>query len=97
MSEIQKLCGTWQSGAYSSAGSKMELDTMMSKLREETEEAMVEFDQNKLKVELADIGIVIYAISFLMGWDLDSEIRKKIEINSKREWYVLPDGRIKHK
>lgn len=39
-------------------------------------------------MELADIGILLYDIAHLAGVDLDSAIRKKMEINVQRSWAI---------
>lgn len=40
------------------------------------------------EMELADLGILIYDIANLAGYDLDKAIRKKMEINKKRTWQI---------
>lgn len=48
--------------------------------------------------ELGDIGILVYDIAHLAGVDLDTAIRKKMEINLARTWAVNPvTGLMKHR
>ena len=48
-------------------------------------------------MELADLGILLYDIAHLDGVDLDSAIRKKMEINRFRTWGVdARTGLLKH-
>lgn len=48
-------------------------------------------------MELADLGILLYDIAYLAGFDLDTIIRQKMEINKNRSWAVNPiTGMMKH-
>jgi len=40
------------------------------------------------EMELADLGILIYDIAHLAGYDLEEAIRKKMAINEKRLWAI---------
>lgn len=40
------------------------------------------------ELELADLGILLYDIAHLAGFDLDAAIRKKMAINEGREWEI---------
>ncbi|WEG12344.1 MazG-like family protein [Pullulanibacillus sp. KACC 23026] len=41
--------------------------------------------------ELADVAIYLYGLAEILGYDLDSEIKRKVEINKKRI-YKKVDG-----
>ena len=45
--------------------------------------------------ELADVAIYLLGISEILGFDLEKEILKKIEINSKREYKKVNGVNIK--
>lgn len=44
-----------------------------------------------LREELADVAIYLYGIAEILGYNLNEEIRKKVEINEKRT-YILENG-----
>ena len=56
----------------------------------EAYEAYIKKHDN-LGEELADIAIYLMGLSSMVGLDLQDEIEKKMEINSKRE-YVMVNG-----
>ncbi len=51
--------------------------------------------KNDLGEELADVAIYLLGISEILGFDLEKEILKKIEINSKREYKKVNGVNIK--
>ena len=63
-------------------------------LRGEVEEAYeaYKFQKDDLGLELADVAIYLLSISEMLGFSLDEEIEKKMEINRHRV-YKLIDGK----
>ncbi len=55
---------------------------------EELSEAFSKYDKGQEKVaeELADVAIYLLGISEILGFDLEKEILRKIEINKKRQY-----------
>ncbi len=64
---------------------------------EELAEAFSKYDRNQSGVaeELADVMIFLLGISHNLGFDLEKELIKKIEINKKRKYRKekSPDGK----
>lgn len=63
-------------------------------MRGEVEEAYEAYKLNKddLGLELADVAIYLLGISEMLGFSLEEQIQKKMEINSHRV-YKLIDGK----
>lgn len=59
----------------------------------EVAEAFDAYNKNKddLGLELADIGLYLLGISEMLGFSLEEQIKKKMEINKKRK-YINKDG-----
>lgn len=51
--------------------------------------------QNGVAEELADVAIFLLGMSEILGFDLEKELTRKVEINKKRvyEKSLTPDGR----
>lgn len=64
---------------------------------EELSEAFSKFNKNQDGVaeEFADVAIFLLGISEMLGYDLESELVKKIETNKKRQYIKnkTPDGK----
>lgn len=46
--------------------------------------------------ELADVAFMLYQLAQLYYFDLEEEVRKKLEINKARNWELQPDGTYQH-
>ena len=65
----------------------------------EVAELLSEIEHNQIeaaKVECADIFIVLAQVAEALGCDLMEEVQKKMDINEKRKWEQLEDGRHQH-
>ena len=48
----------------------------------------------ELGKELADVAIYLFGIAELLGFDLESEITNKMQINERRVYKTLPSGEV---
>ena len=64
---------------------------------EELSEAFSKFNrgQNSVAEEFADVAIFLLGMSEILGFDLEAELVKKIEVNKKRKYRKekSPDGK----
>ncbi len=89
MLDIQREVSRWVALTFPAAT----LESQIRKLRAE----VVELEKDPSSVdELADIGVVLLALTSRMGEDFDSLVRQKMEINRTRQWALQDDGTYQH-
>ncbi|XKT74581.1 MAG: hypothetical protein ACJKTH_00595 [Patescibacteria group bacterium UBA2163] len=63
---------------------------------EELSEAFKKYNlkEDGVAEELADVAIFLLGVSEILDFDLEEEIKRKIEINEKREYKKLDNGAV---
>jgi NTP pyrophosphatase (non-canonical NTP hydrolase) len=100
LTELTKEFGTWADTAFEDPA----IQAYGLKLAQEVMEVNDDLEHcnedesipSTIAGELADCLLVLCAIANRAGVDLESEARKKFEVNKARTWIKQPDGTHQH-
>jgi NTP pyrophosphatase (non-canonical NTP hydrolase) len=93
----QKEISSWAENTFGEASSNARVAARANEEMAELLRALTSDDNHpKAAEEVADIVIVLCRLAQRMGFDIESEIDRKMEINRKRQWNVDKDGHGYH-
>lgn len=105
MKKLQREIGEWGDKTFPTSTKSEKLHGVIHHLSDEVYELMAEVmmysanidRREQFRQEVADAGILVFQLAYTLGFDLETEIREKMEINKKRKWGT-PDERgvVKH-
>lgn len=93
----QEDIADWADETFGTASSNARVAARANEEMSELLRALTSDDQHpKAAEEVADIIIVLCRLAQRMGFDIEAEIDRKMEINRKRQWNVDKDGHGYH-
>lgn len=100
VNDMQREIGEWGSATFPREDKHTTMIGLSHHLRDEAEEVLHESTNiyvgedrfEKLRMELADVGILLFQLAHEANIDLEQAIHDKMVINHAREWQA-PDAR----
>lgn len=93
----QEGIADWADETFGTASSNARVAARANEEMAELLRALTSDDQHpKAAEEVADIIIILCRLAQRMGFDLEDEIDRKMEINRKRRWNIDKDGHGYH-
>jgi NTP pyrophosphatase (non-canonical NTP hydrolase) len=71
-----------------------EFNTLQGEVEELREALETPEDLQHIKEEIADVAIMCYGLSEMIGIDLETAIKEKMRINEKRKYEIGSDGEL---
>jgi hypothetical protein len=91
--ETQKSINEWADSVF---GNNYDIAAARNRAVDEMGEFIVARDISAVITEAADIVITLYRLAAVAGFDLQTEIDRKMQINRARVWIAHGDGTGHH-
>ena len=98
ISELQTKIGSWQYATFGPPDPQGQLRKLCQEARELNAEFAYEQEKvtESVRLEAADVAIVLFGFCERMGIDLEKAITDKMAINRERKWTAQGDGTFQH-
>lgn len=97
LKHLQELITSWGQRTFNNP-SPLALAVRGNKEMAELVSHLLNKPEEKAEIaeECADVAFFLLQICDLLGFDLQEEIKKKFNINTKRSWQIAADGSFQH-
>jgi NTP pyrophosphatase (non-canonical NTP hydrolase) len=90
--ENQKTIAAWRVETFGTFPSPMRMAARANEEMAELIRALSSDDETKAVEEVADVLIILYGVAERLGFDLHTEVDRKMVINRARRWTVDASG-----
>jgi len=96
MNENSQSILVWGDATFGTVSDPVKLAIRAQAELDELVEAIAAEEKNEIAKEAADVAILLHRLMGFYGFDLGSEVDRKMTINRARQWEAAGDGTGSH-